>query len=195
MQEDSADDEQLAREAAQGSADARRRLYERHADSLYEYLSVRLGADAEDVFQEVFVAAFRSIGDFDGRSSVATWLRSIARNKAADRIKERMRERGRLLPWADAEELIEGQQDVSQAKDKGTIPAEDVQLMVRAVLSDLPDEPAELLVLKYVHRLSVREIKGRLALSEKAVESRLTRAREAFRRSFAERKQRWEQGP
>ncbi len=193
MQEHIEDDEQLVREARQGSADARRRLYERHADWLYDYLCVRLGPEADDVFQDVFVAVFRSIGDFDGRSSVATWLRSIARNKVADGIKARMKERAHRLPWKDTEELILGQQ--SQTQTGNSIPSEDVQLMVRAALNELPDEPAELLVFKYVQGLSVTEITERLELSEKAVESRLTRAREAFRRSFARLRKQWEQEP
>ncbi len=62
-----------------------------HADGLYR-LGLRLLSDpddAEDVVQETFLNAFRSIDTFEGRASLATWLYRIAYNAAMMRLRKR----------------------------------------------------------------------------------------------------------
>jgi RNA polymerase sigma-70 factor (ECF subfamily) len=77
---------------------ALRRLMQRHGTAVYRYCreALRDAALAEDVQQQVFIAAFRDLPRFSQRSSVRTWLFAIARHRALDAAKSRRRARSRV---------------------------------------------------------------------------------------------------
>ena len=77
-------DELLVERIASGDRLAMQALFARHRTSVYRWL-LRFVSDAtlaEDLLSEVFLDVWRQAGRFEGRSSVATWLLSIARYKA-----------------------------------------------------------------------------------------------------------------
>src|SRR5688572_27138860 len=66
----------------------------RYADSIYGYVNYRLAPRAdlvEDVVQDVFLAALASLANFQGTSSLRTWLLGIARHKVEDHYRRRLR--------------------------------------------------------------------------------------------------------
>jgi RNA polymerase sigma-70 factor (ECF subfamily) len=77
---------------------ALRCLMQRHGTSVYRYCreALRDPVLAEDVHQQVFLAAFRDLAAFSGRSSIRTWLFGIARHRVLDAAKSRRRARSRL---------------------------------------------------------------------------------------------------
>src|SRR5438874_9064957 len=77
-------DEMLIRRIAEGDQLAMRTLFGRHRVALYRWLLRLVGDEAlaEDLLSEVFLAMWRQADRFEGRSSVSTWLMSIARFKA-----------------------------------------------------------------------------------------------------------------
>src|SRR5438445_13668116 len=77
-------DETLIRRIAEGDQLAMRTLFARHRVALYRWLLRLVGDEAlaEDLLSEVFLAMWRQADRFEGRSSVSTWLMSIARFKA-----------------------------------------------------------------------------------------------------------------
>lgn len=94
----------LGRAAARDEA-AVRRLFRDNYGRVYRHVSRILGAgdsDVEDVVQQVFLAALEGAHDFDGRSSVATWLIGIATRRALDEARSRWR-RGR---WSRISEAV-----------------------------------------------------------------------------------------
>jgi RNA polymerase sigma-70 factor (ECF subfamily) len=70
----------------------------RHGTSVYRYCreALRDRALAEDVQQQVFIAAFRDLPRFSGRSTVRTWLFAIARHRVLDAAKSRRRARSHV---------------------------------------------------------------------------------------------------
>src|SRR5262249_1071676 len=82
-------DEALLREIARGNQLALRTLFMRHQVRVYRFVMrlVRDHALAEDVVSEVFFAVWRQADRFKGRSTVSTWLLSIARHKALTAVK------------------------------------------------------------------------------------------------------------
>lgn len=67
-----------------------------YSDDIYQFLYYRLSSkhyDVEDLVQEVFIKALRSIEDFQGKSSPKTWLYSIAKNVATDAIRKKKRDK------------------------------------------------------------------------------------------------------
>ena len=76
--------------AGAGDVEAFRELVERHQRRVFGFVRnlVRHAPDAEDLIQEVFVAAFRKLDSFDAeRSQFSTWLLTIARNRCLNHLK------------------------------------------------------------------------------------------------------------
>ena len=86
------DDLDLRERTLRGDRAAAETLFERHMESLYEFVHYRVGGDrqlAENVVQETLLVAFQKLGDFEGRSSLHTWLCGIAKNKIRALRRER----------------------------------------------------------------------------------------------------------
>src|SRR5512134_471870 len=84
--------------ARAGDREAFRLLVERHSHALFR-LAFRMTGnehDAEDVVQEAFIKAYRSLDRFEERSHVGSWLYRIASNCAFDVLRARQRREGRL---------------------------------------------------------------------------------------------------
>ena len=153
-------------------------IFDRHFDEVYGYVAYRVAPDrdaAEDITQEVFLAAMKSFSRFRGEASPLTWLRSIARNKVSDHFRASGRDplNGEIaaesLAAADGGEMSDGQERA---------------MLVSLAMRRIPAQYAELLEDKYIEGLSVKEIARRQGMSEKAVESALFRSRESFRERF-----------
>src|SRR5215831_9138003 len=84
---------------------ALRCLMQRHGASVYRYCreALRDAVLAEDVQQQVFMAAFLDLPKFSGRSKVRTWLFAIARHRVLDAVKSRRRAQSHVEPENAAE--------------------------------------------------------------------------------------------
>ena len=125
-------------------------------------------ADVDDLVQETLLHAWRNRAGFRGDASLLTWVLSIAKN----RVKMRLRSLGRRPEFGaiDREEL-----------PAGALRSAEAAAAVRRALDALDPEYADVLLRRYFEGRAVREIAQALGESEKAVESRLHRAREALR--------------
>ena len=145
-------------------------LYRRHYDRVYRYVRASLGhdEDADDVAQQVFIQAWRSLGRFEGRSSFATWLFRIAHNAVVDALRVRRAALSlELLP------TDEHPADASGPEEQ-TIRREDADRLFRA-LGRLDAEKRALLMLRFAGQLSVAEIAAVVGKRPDAVKKRLTR--------------------
>jgi RNA polymerase sigma-70 factor (ECF subfamily) len=132
-------------------------LYDRWVRSLYS-LVLHLLKDpdeAEDVVEETFWQAWRKAGSYEpSRGAVSTWLLTIGRRKALDRLRARKRSR---------EDLIGEDRsfaDLPSSDPDPSIDTEGAELRenVRRALNDLPAEQREVLELGYFNGLSQSEI-------------------------------------
>lgn len=154
-------------------------MFEQHFDAVYAYVAYRVAPDrqaAEDLTQEVFLAAFESMASFRGDCSALSWLRMIARNKVADHF------RARVVAAAPAP-LASIEDPAAQVAAVWT-QRQERALRVSVALRRLPAGYADLLEEKYLDGLSVRLMAQRRGQSEKSVESALSRARVAFREIY-----------
>ena len=150
-------------------------LFDRHFETVYGYVAYRVAPNVEaarDITQEVFLAAVRGLPAGLSEGSAIAWLRSVARNKTADYF--RTRRECPSLP-ADAGDLYAGPLEPATPEQA---------TLVSLTMRRLPRHMADLLEDKYIEGLSLREIAQRTGSTEKAVESALSRAREAFRKAF-----------
>ena len=163
---------EVVRRARAGDLEAFEELVRAHQADGYR-LAIQLVRDretAEDVTQEAFVRAFRSLPRFRGTAKFSTWLYRIARNSAVDAI--RRRERQRRLERATTED----------------VPVADPSLRaaVHAAIDRLPPELHDAFSLIEVFGLSYREASTVLGVLPGTLKSRMHRARQLLMVSLAE---------
>lgn len=127
--------------------------------------------DAEDVAQEAFTRAFTSIQTFRGESQLFTWLYRITVNLCLQRKR-------RAKVWEVYDEITH-HADASAAQIESQVA---VRLQLAQVLDALPEAFRVVLILHELHDLSYEEIAAVLKLPAGTVASRLSRARQRFRR-------------
>jgi RNA polymerase sigma-70 factor (ECF subfamily) len=151
---------------------------QQYADAVYGYVAARLRpntADAEDLTQDVFLAACRSIGEYRAAATLRAWMLGIARHKVEDYYRARLRE----------EELEEP--DAGVAEDAGldsTLDQRQQQERVLTTMDRLPEQYRLLLKWRYWDQKKTDEIAAGLGRTAKSVERMLARARERFRREW-----------
>ena len=173
-------DLELVLRAARGDSAAFHALVDRHSAALFRLAqSLSRGrADAEDVVQETFFGAYRSLSTFDGRSSVKTWLKRILIRQAA-RVWHKSRESRTALPIESAD-LPTGRL-AGDPDNSGHAARIDRKIDVGVVLRTLSPEYRQVLVLREFEQLSYAEIAEALGVPQGTVESRLHRARAELR--------------
>ena len=159
-----------------GDESAWRLWYEESADALFAYIAWRCGGlrdTADEVAQDVWLTAVRKLPTFDpAAGSFLGWLRGIAARVLANRFRHDRRREGLRLhrpPHEPADEEISRREQAER---------------IAAVLATMPEKYEAVLRAKYLDASSMAEIAEDMDLSEKAVESLLTRARAAFREAY-----------
>ena len=128
--------------------------------------------DAEDVTQDVFLAAFRKLATFEGRSSFLTWLRRIAFNLSID-LRRKRKASGSPTPLSFHEETANSMElSVTDAM----ITYETVSTVRRAI-DQLPDEQRIVVTLRDIQDMNYGEIAELLTIPIGTVRSRLHRGR------------------
>jgi len=179
---------ELVARLRQGDAAALEQLYRQYVDRVYSVVFHQVGQNksvAEDIVQETFLSALKSIGKFRGKSKLYTWLYSIAYHKVADFYRRQGREarHSEQSSGINAAELqrIKDSEPLASSKIESE---EDRQVIERALLS-LPLDYRQVLIFKYVEQMSVAEISLIMRRSLKSVEGLLTRARKELRNCLA----------
>jgi RNA polymerase sigma-70 factor, ECF subfamily len=203
-------DERLLDAARAGDEDAFAQLVEPHRRALHAHCYRMLGsvADAEDALQDALLNAWRGLSKFEGRSSLRSWLYTIATNACLRAIERRPK---RVLPIdyapaADphdglAEPLVEsvwvepypdeavGLEDGPAGPEARYEQRESVELAFIAALQHLPARQRAVLILRDVLGFSARETAATLETSPPAVDSALQRAHKAVDERLPERSQ------
>ena len=152
-------------------------------------------ADAWDLVQETLVGAFKSVGSFDGRSTLRTWLLRILFNQASKAKRSRRVRQTVPLYAAEAPQGPGGSGGAAAGGAAGGAgdatlrlgsaePAVDARLDVMEMLQALSAEHRQVLVLREIERLSYAEIAAVVNVPVGTVESRLYRARQEMQRRF-----------
>ena len=170
-----------------GAGTAMEEFYNTYKDRLYSLVFERVGNNqvvAEDIVQEIFLAALNSLDKFRGDSQLYTWLYSIAFHKISDfqRLQAREAKLRELFPGIDAIEL-ERIWD-TEPTALSVMESEATRHAVQQALVDLPLDYRQVLELKYLEEMPVQEISQVMARSTKSVEGLLSRARRALRASL-----------
>jgi RNA polymerase sigma-70 factor, ECF subfamily len=170
-----------------GDHEAFRVLVDRHSRGLYR-LAFRMTGnqqDAEEVVQETFMRAFRSLKDFEARSSAATWLYRIAANQSFDLLKRRKRH-GIHQPVAEESDFEEGAIQV-QADDpdpERLLLSKEVKSRVATVMSQLTPVERVAFTMRHMEGRSIEEISKALKVRNVAARNSVFRAVQKLRRAL-----------
>lgn len=152
-------------------------FYQTYTPRLARYIQAKVGLkeDAEEILQDALMACLEALRDFQAKSSLETFLFSIASHKVVDFYRRRHLKQVVFSRLPQLEVLIspllnpEEELDVTLFKEK-----------INRVMAALLPHYRQILIFKYLDNLSVGEIAGKLAITFRSAESQLFRARKAF---------------
>jgi RNA polymerase sigma-70 factor, ECF subfamily len=165
------DDRALMARIARADKAALKTLFLRHQTRVFRFIQriVRNESVAEELVNEVFLDVWMHAGSYEGRSSVTTWLLTLAHNRAISALRKRREE-----AWDEdkAGEIPDGADDsevVAQKADKSR--------QLRQCIDGLSPEFREIVDLVYYHERSIAEVSTILGIPEGTVKTRLFNAR------------------
>lgn len=171
----------LVQRAQEGEERAFREIVERYQAKVFSIIHgiVRQRNDVEDIAQQVFAKIYFSIGKFDFRSSLITWIYKITVNECYDYL--RKRKVRKLVYESDlSEDEVRRVEHTEPATDQQ--PLADSSLANRdylfKLLSKVSEEERNLLMLKEVEGHSVEELAGMTGMNENTIKVKLFRARQ-----------------
>jgi len=178
----------LVRLAKSGDRGAFADLVELYKDKIYHLAYRMLGnrQEAEDVVQETFLRVFRSLDRYDESLKFSTWIYRIGTNLAIDRLRRR-----RAAYSLDAETASASDSDgqdwhgllaSEDMSPEGHVLLSETQRRIRDAIRSLPEKYKSVVILKYLHDMSLQEIGDVLNMPVTTVKTRVHRGREFLRR-------------
>ncbi len=125
--------------------------------------------DAEEMAQETFIKAYRSLSSFQGKSKFSTWLFSIAYNTCITSVRKKK------FPTTSIDQVQIEESD--EEWDSFGMSSEERSRMLETAMKQLPEDDYMLVVLFYYEEQSVEEISRIVGMSESNVKVKLFRAR------------------
>lgn len=169
-------DGELAALTLAGRQDAFAEIMRRHREPTYRLIRGHIGdpEEAVDLLQDCFTSAFKALDRYDQARPFRAWLTRIAINKCRDWARRRAVRR--LFASSSSESQVADVPDPAPHPDEVAGDRQELERLWQAI-ADLPRTLREPLILRTVEGLSQAETAMVLRISEKAVETRLYRAR------------------
>ena len=156
------------------------RLVDAHSANIYRVALNMLAnpQDAEDVLQNTFFKALQALSEFEGRSSLSTWLYRIAVNESLMLLRGRKPEFDLVMNSDEEEnELLLTQFTDWCCLPEGELMSAEAQSYLDEAVQELSEKLRVVFILRDIEKLSIRETSETLEISESAVKLRLLRAR------------------
>ena len=157
-------------------------LVRRHEKAVFNLLYRMLGDydDAAETAQEVFLSAYRAIGQFRGDANFSTWLYRIALNHAITRRKSTSTHHRRVVPIAGTDIIDETQLGPAESLEK-----KELRERVQRALNDLAPEDAAVILMRDLQDIPYEDVARVLKVPVGTVKFRLHRARQALKARLA----------
>jgi RNA polymerase sigma-70 factor (ECF subfamily) len=167
----------LVERCRKGDLGAFEEVYRTHSRRLYGVAVRMLGnqADAEDMLQEIFLAAHRKMESFRGDSALGTWLYRLAVNLCLDYLRSR---RGRTVQLTDA---LEDEPSLPDTATQSLAARTVTKMDLERALAQLPEGCRTAFVLHDVQGLEHREVAEVMGIAEGTSKSQVHKARMRLR--------------
>jgi len=139
-------------------------------------------AALDDVVQEVFLVVHRKLGEFQGRSTLRTWLAGIVRRVVSDHWKKRSNRPTAGMPLEEDVQAADSAVEPSVALERRAAVA-----IVDELLAKMSDVQREVFILYELEQMTAREIAVLTSTNENTVQTRLRAARQIFQQGLARR--------
>lgn len=173
-------DEKLIKKAICGDKRAEAQIYRQYKSRLLNYIKQKASPEvAQELMQETFISVFKSLPTFKGRSKFFSWMCSIARHEVADYYRKK---KLKTMVFSKLP-FLKGLVSEALGPD---LALEEKQLKsrVKEALLNINEGYSQVLRLKYWQEMSMKQIAKKGKTTVKAVESKLSRARKAFKDEF-----------
>jgi len=182
MASDSISDADYVRRLQRGETEAFEMLVRRHEKTIFNLVYRMLGDydEAAEVSQEVFLSAYRAIGQFRGDANFSTWLYRIALNHTSTRRKTLIRRQQRNVAIEDTEPVRDLQPGPAETMEK-----KEIRERVQRALNNLEPDDATVILLRDLQDIPYEEVARLLEIPVGTVKSRLHRARQALKSQLA----------
>lgn len=173
-----------------GDREAFARLVDETSGRIYRVVYQILGdeQDAEDVLQETYTKVFHALPEFEGRSSLTTWVHRIAVNEALMLVRKRKPQALSVDEGApfDADAESEGMEIVDFCcLPEGEYLSSESRRFLNQAVQKLPENLRVVFVMRDLEGLSIQETADTLNISENNVKTRLLRARLRLRQELS----------
>jgi RNA polymerase sigma-70 factor (ECF subfamily) len=173
--------------ARKGDREAFAELVGLYQDKLY-HLALRMlyqPQEAEDVVQETFLRVFANLDRYDDKQKFSTWIYRIATNLCIDRLRRRKSNMSLDAEVTDGEgtdwyAMLPSDERTPESR----LVLSETQEQVRRAIDALPEKYKAVVVLRYLHDLSLQEIGEILDMPVTTVKTRVHRGREALRQKL-----------
>ena len=160
-------------------------LYEKYHQDVFQFLfyMVKSREQAEDLVQEVYIRVIKSYSKFEGKSSEKTWIFSIARNVAIDSFRKQKNWKQRITEKFDwSTQQVKNDQPIPE---EVAIQKEEIQFMYQCLRKCTFDQ-STVLVMRYLHDLSISETAEVLNWTESKVKTTQHRALKVLKKHMEE---------
>ncbi|MFC0523110.1 RNA polymerase sigma factor SigX [Pontibacillus salicampi] len=168
-------------------------LYDKYHNDVYQFIfyMVKNREQTEDLVQEVYIKVMKSYDRFKGESSEKTWIFSIARHVAIDFFRKQQRKRDKILEffdWGEKGELIS---DNEPLPEEIALQNETIQQMYRCLDRCSVDQKS-VLILRFIHSLSIQETAEILDMSISKVKTTQHRGMKVLKQLMEEEQRKGE---
>jgi RNA polymerase sigma-70 factor (ECF subfamily) len=184
-------DNMLIKRAKNGDVEAYEDLVRAYYKTVFN-IALRMfsnNEDASDITQEVFIKIYKSIGTFEGKSSLKTWIYRITTNLCLDEFRSR-----KNMKVVSFDEQIEQSNDryniefkTESITPESNLLKKEVKEALNIAITELPKDLRIALILRDVQNLSYEEISSFLKCPQGTVKSRISRARQLLRKKLSKK--------
>jgi RNA polymerase sigma-70 factor, ECF subfamily len=192
------DDAILARDIARHDPNAVEQLFRDYQDAVTRYIyhvaPNIIESDMQDVVQDTFIAVLQSVKDYRAESSLSTWILRIAYFKAVDLLRKHKslgRQETTFSEFSNNDEQFSEEvafADPGPSVEDVVVSGEEMTL-IRKLLHQLPDEQRQVLTLRYVSQMRVKDVARVMGISRRMVELHITRGRSAMRKKYLDQQE------
>ena len=174
-----------------GDEEAFKEVVSRYKNGLYAFLRRFLSNRdlADDIFQETFLQLYTSRESFDTSKPLQPWLFTIAANKAKDALRKQHRTSAMTIGSVIDNEQMSFEDVLSSISSESVVPEDTLEkdeksAQVRQVISNMPENLREILILSYFNKFSYKQMADVLSIPIGTVKSRLHTAVHKFTQDF-----------
>ncbi len=178
----------LAKLARNGDRGAFADLVELYKDKIFHlaYRMLNNTHEAEDAVQETFLRVYMNLDRYDENQKFSTWIFRIGTNLCIDRLRKRKKKTYSLdaeMPDGEGNDfysMLPGHEDTPEKQ----VILSETQQQIRKAIDTLPEKYKSVVILRYLHDLSLQEIGEVLDMPVTTVKTRVHRGREYLRKKL-----------